>query len=177
MISTDNPACAIPQRRLVLFTLTLGIATVVVTFLWNSLHKTDWIGQLLGWNGVLAVGMVNLLFVALVVIYSTVRRDPLIVRSTIDLAHALEMEVTAEGVETPSALALLSVMGCDMVQGFLISRPLGFDAFRNHCLAQAMGQADGRVADDRTIGVVTDLADEGAVELEVIDREHVQVTQ
>jgi len=57
-------------------------------------------------------------------------RDPLIVRSTIDLAHALEMEVTAEGVETPSALALLSVMGCDMVQGYLISRPVGFDAFR-----------------------------------------------
>jgi diguanylate cyclase len=57
-------------------------------------------------------------------------RDPLIVRSTIDLAHALEMEVTAEGVETPSALALLSVMGCDMVQGFLISRPLGIDALQ-----------------------------------------------
>ncbi len=56
---------------------------------------------------------------------------PLIVRSTIDLAHALDMEVTAEGVETPSALALLSVMGCDMVQGFLISRPIGIDAFRN----------------------------------------------
>lgn len=55
-------------------------------------------------------------------------RDPLIVRSTIDLAHALEMEVTAEGVETPSALALLSVMGCDMVQGFLISRPVAVDA-------------------------------------------------
>jgi EAL domain-containing protein (putative c-di-GMP-specific phosphodiesterase class I) len=55
-------------------------------------------------------------------------RDPLIVRSTIDLAHALEMEVTAEGVETPSALALLSVMGCDMVQGFLISRPVALDA-------------------------------------------------
>ncbi|WP_404338108.1 putative bifunctional diguanylate cyclase/phosphodiesterase [Sphingomonas sp. MMS12-HWE2-04] len=59
-------------------------------------------------------------------------RDPLIVRSTIDLAHALEMEVTAEGVETPSALALLSVMGCDMVQGFLISRPLDFEAFRKY---------------------------------------------
>ncbi|HEX8383827.1 MAG TPA: EAL domain-containing protein [Sphingomonas sp.] len=51
-------------------------------------------------------------------------RDPLIVRSTIDLAHALEMEVVAEGVETPAALALLSVMGCDMVQGFLICRPI-----------------------------------------------------
>lgn len=55
-------------------------------------------------------------------------RDPLIVRSTIDLAHALEMEVTAEGVETPAALALLSVMGCDLVQGYLISRPVPFGA-------------------------------------------------
>jgi EAL domain-containing protein (putative c-di-GMP-specific phosphodiesterase class I) len=51
-------------------------------------------------------------------------RDPLIVRSTIDLAHAMEMEVVAEGVETASALALLSVMGCDVAQGFLISRPI-----------------------------------------------------
>jgi EAL domain-containing protein (putative c-di-GMP-specific phosphodiesterase class I) len=56
-------------------------------------------------------------------------RDPLIVRSTIDLAHALDMEVVAEGVETHAALALLTVMGCDMVQGFLISRPIAFDAF------------------------------------------------
>ncbi|WP_425230317.1 EAL domain-containing protein [Sphingomonas sp.] len=54
-------------------------------------------------------------------------RDPLIVRSTIDLAHALDMEVVAEGVETPASLALLTVMGCDMVQGFLISRPLAFE--------------------------------------------------
>lgn len=55
-------------------------------------------------------------------------RDPLIVRSTIDLAHALDMEVVAEGVETHAALALLTVMGCDMVQGFLISRPIPRDA-------------------------------------------------
>lgn len=55
-------------------------------------------------------------------------RDPLIVRSTIDLAHALEMEVVAEGVENHATLALLSVMGCDMAQGFLISRPLGIEA-------------------------------------------------
>ena len=57
-------------------------------------------------------------------------RDPLIVRSTIDLAHALEMEVVAEGVETHAALALLTVMGCDMVQGFLISRPIALDALK-----------------------------------------------
>ncbi len=55
-------------------------------------------------------------------------RDPLIVRSTIDLAHALEMEVVAEGVESHAALALLTVMGCDMVQGFLISRPVSPEA-------------------------------------------------
>ena len=56
-------------------------------------------------------------------------RDPLLVRSSIDLAHALEMEVTAEGVDDAMALSLLRVMGCDMVQGYLISRPLPVDAF------------------------------------------------
>jgi EAL domain-containing protein (putative c-di-GMP-specific phosphodiesterase class I)/GGDEF domain-containing protein len=51
-------------------------------------------------------------------------RDPLLVRSSIDLAHALEMEVTAEGVDDPMALQLLRVMGCDLLQGFYISMPL-----------------------------------------------------
>ena len=55
-------------------------------------------------------------------------RDPLIVRSTIDLAHAMEMEVVAEGVETSTALSLLSVMGCDMAQGYHISRPVEVEA-------------------------------------------------
>lgn len=59
-------------------------------------------------------------------------RDPLIVRSTIDLAHALEMEVVAEGVETHAALALLTVMGCDMVQGYLISRPVALDSLMTY---------------------------------------------
>jgi len=68
-------------------------------------------------------------------------RDPLIVRSTIDLAHALEMEVVAEGVETPATLALLSVMGCDMIQGYLISRPIGFDALIRFLNEQAHAAA------------------------------------
>ena len=51
-------------------------------------------------------------------------RDPLLVRSTIDLAHALGMEVTAEGVEDALTLSLLRRMGCDLVQGYLISHPL-----------------------------------------------------
>lgn len=68
-------------------------------------------------------------------------RDPLIVRSTIDLAHALEMEVTAEGVETQAAMALLTVMGCDMVQGYLISRPISIDAFRQYLRDDALKPA------------------------------------
>jgi diguanylate cyclase len=51
-------------------------------------------------------------------------RDALLVKSTIDLAHSLGLKVTAEGVETPTALALLRGMGCDMAQGYLISRPV-----------------------------------------------------
>ncbi|MDB5710781.1 MAG: hypothetical protein JWL96_2851 [Sphingomonas bacterium] len=51
-------------------------------------------------------------------------RDPLLVRSSIDLAHALEMEVTAEGVDNMMVLSLLRVMGCDLIQGFLVSQPL-----------------------------------------------------
>ncbi|RZJ38276.1 MAG: EAL domain-containing protein, partial [Brevundimonas sp.] len=50
-------------------------------------------------------------------------RDALLVKSTIDLAHGLGLRITAEGVETPTALALLRGMGCDMAQGYLIGRP------------------------------------------------------
>lgn len=55
---------------------------------------------------------------------SSSNRNPLIVKATIDLAHALEMKVTAEGVDDPLCVALLKVMGCDMAQGYLISPPL-----------------------------------------------------
>ena len=55
-------------------------------------------------------------------------RDGLLVKSTIDLAHGLGLKVTAEGVETPTALALLRGMGCDLAQGYLIGRPVSLDA-------------------------------------------------
>jgi EAL domain-containing protein (putative c-di-GMP-specific phosphodiesterase class I)/GGDEF domain-containing protein len=51
------------------------------------------------------------------------RRDALIIRSTIDLAHSLGLKVTAEGVETDAAYALLAGMGCDRIQGYLIAKP------------------------------------------------------
>ncbi|HKE39600.1 MAG TPA: EAL domain-containing protein [Casimicrobiaceae bacterium] len=51
--------------------------------------------------------------------------DALIVGSTIDLAHNMGLSVVAEGVENELTLERLRAMSCDMVQGFLISRPLG----------------------------------------------------
>ena len=50
-----------------------------------------------------------------------------IVRSTIDLAHNLGLEVVAEGVETDAAALQLAALGCDTLQGFLLSRPVPAD--------------------------------------------------
>lgn len=46
-----------------------------------------------------------------------------IVRATIAMAHSLDLEIVAEGVETRSHLDTLKDMGCNQVQGFFISRP------------------------------------------------------
>jgi diguanylate cyclase len=51
-------------------------------------------------------------------------RDPLIVRSTIDLCHGLGMKVTAEGVEDAMTASLLRVMGCDTIQGYFVSKAI-----------------------------------------------------
>ena len=50
--------------------------------------------------------------------------DAAIVRSTIDLAHNLGLRVVAEGVESHEAWQRLVEMGCDLAQGFHVSRPL-----------------------------------------------------
>lgn len=57
-------------------------------------------------------------------------RDPLLVRSTIELAHALELEVVAEGVEDIETLALLRAMGCDAAQGYFVAAPMPFEAVK-----------------------------------------------
>lgn len=50
-----------------------------------------------------------------------------IVRSTIELAHNLDLRIVAEGVETQSILAELSGLRCDLAQGYGISPPLPYD--------------------------------------------------
>jgi EAL domain-containing protein (putative c-di-GMP-specific phosphodiesterase class I)/uncharacterized membrane protein affecting hemolysin expression len=67
-------------------------------------------------------------------------RDALLVKSTIDLGHSLGMTITAEGVEDEATRRVLSGLGCDRVQGYLISKPLMIDAFVDFIEARA--QAD-----------------------------------
>lgn len=50
--------------------------------------------------------------------------DGVIVRSTVELGHALGLTVVAEGVETETTLQRLEEIGCDRAQGYLLSRPM-----------------------------------------------------
>jgi diguanylate cyclase len=50
----------------------------------------------------------------------------MIVNSTIQMVHSLGRSVVAEGVESEAVLALISQMGCDKAQGYLIARPMRF---------------------------------------------------
>ncbi len=50
--------------------------------------------------------------------------DASIVRSTIELAHSLNMSVIAEGIEDKETLELLEALGCEMAQGYYFAKPL-----------------------------------------------------
>jgi EAL domain-containing protein (putative c-di-GMP-specific phosphodiesterase class I) len=63
-----------------------------------------------------------------------------IVRATVDMAHALNIKVCAEGVETRAALAYLESVDCDRIQGFLISPAVPapeFEGFLGNWTGQA----------------------------------------
>jgi diguanylate cyclase (GGDEF)-like protein len=55
--------------------------------------------------------------------------DAVIVRSLVELGRNLGLATVAEGVESQEAMDLLGSYGCDMAQGYLISRPLPPDQF------------------------------------------------
>jgi len=51
-------------------------------------------------------------------------KDASIVKAVVQLAHSLNLQVTAEGIETPGQLAALNALGCDVGQGYLLGRPM-----------------------------------------------------
>ena len=54
--------------------------------------------------------------------------DATIVRSTIDLGHNMGLVVVAEGIENKATWDMLQAMGCDLAQGYYISKPMAADA-------------------------------------------------
>lgn len=50
--------------------------------------------------------------------------DEVIVRSTIELGHNMGLKITAEGVENEEIRLMLAEWGCDLMQGYLVSKPL-----------------------------------------------------
>ncbi len=68
--------------------------------------------------------------------------DEVIVRSTIELGHNLGLVVVAEGVEHAETWARLRELGCDMVQGYFVARPLPADEFDAWLLGWDRSYAD-----------------------------------
>ncbi len=57
--------------------------------------------------------------------------DLAIVKTVIALAHTLQLDLLAEGVETPNQLMTLRALGCECFQGYLFSRPVPVDSVLN----------------------------------------------
>ncbi len=73
--------------------------------------------------------------------------NAVIVRSILDLAHSLGMEVVAEGVETSEIRDALEDMGCDLIQGYHVCRPVDADGYANwhrHTALEKLA-GDGRI--------------------------------
>ncbi len=63
--------------------------------------------------------------------------DGAIVEAIIRMAHSLAMSVVAEGVEQPAQREFLAARGCDLLQGYLYSRPLDLEGFTSFLESQA----------------------------------------
>jgi diguanylate cyclase (GGDEF)-like protein/PAS domain S-box-containing protein len=76
--------------------------------------------------------------------------DAVIVRSTIDLARNLNLQVVAEGVETEQAWDELNQLGCTLAQGYYLTRPVPADELtqwlrRRPVAATGAERGDGRI--------------------------------
>lgn len=82
----------------------------------------------------------------------TSSQDMEIVQAIILMAHTLHLQVVTEGVETTQQFEFLNQFGCDFIQGYLLSRPVPFEA-----LQEILEQLDKRPvpAADHTTFVLT----------------------
>jgi len=76
---------------------------------------------------------------------TTTEHDAVIVRALVDLGRSLGLETVAEGVESTEAWDLLREMGCDVAQGYLLSRPLPADGFLRWLERQTVRRLDPSV--------------------------------
>ena len=53
--------------------------------------------------------------------------DKKLVSAMINLAHSIDLKVVAEGVETEAQFAFLKAAGCNLIQGYLLGRPMSAD--------------------------------------------------
>jgi diguanylate cyclase (GGDEF)-like protein/PAS domain S-box-containing protein len=124
---------------------------------------------------------------------TTDRNDAAIVAATIAMAHVMELQVVAEGVETLDQLSYLRGRGCDEMQGYWFSPPVDAEAFdalltgagrRGEIAAQAPGLLV--VDDEPAIGSAIKrllrrenypihLAPSGAAGLEILKSERIGV--
>lgn len=66
--------------------------------------------------------------------------EDVIVRSTIGIGHALNLQVVAQGVEGASSWELLHRLGCDLIQGYFVSKPLPFQVFTEWMATRTTGR-------------------------------------
>lgn len=59
--------------------------------------------------------------------------DATIVKAILAMAHALELTVTAEGVENTTQAKFLEGIDCELLQGYFFSKPLSFKEFKDYC--------------------------------------------
>ncbi len=68
------------------------------------------------------------------------KEDEAIVRAIIAMSRSLSLNVVAEGVESEQQLAMLSELGCDLVQGYYFSEPLSLEAANSLIADQSSSQ-------------------------------------
>ncbi len=66
--------------------------------------------------------------------------DDVIVRSTVNLGHDMHLKVVAEGVEIAASWNALAAMGCDLVQGYFVAKPMPAAQFAEWVRTRSRGE-------------------------------------